>query len=80
MRIKLDSSSRGLPAKVREEVRNDFLKLYADFPVQVVWIYLKRIRFMKLGGSMIGFGNMLEDYVLPAHHLHGLEDVVAECM
>ncbi|CZR60705.1 uncharacterized protein PAC_10601 [Phialocephala subalpina] len=77
MRIKLDSSTRGLPTETREAKRNRFLEVYDQFPVQVVWIYLKRIRFMKLGGTMIGIQNTLEDYVLPAQHLHGLEDVVA---
>jgi hypothetical protein len=28
---------------------------------------------------MIGTGNMLEDYKLPAKHLDGLEDVVTAC-
>ena len=79
MRIKLDSGSRGLPEEIRESARNEFLKVYDDFPVQVVWIYLKRTRFMKLGCTMIGIRNTLEDYVLPAQHLHGLEDVIAAC-
>jgi hypothetical protein len=79
MRIKLDSSTRVLPEAKREEARNDFLKMYDEFPVQVVWIYLKRIRFMKHGGTMIGTGNMLEDYNLPVKYLEGLEDVVVVC-
>ena len=79
MRIKLDSSTIGLPEYKREEARNDFLKMYDGFPVQVIWIYLKRIRFLKHGGTMIGTGNMLEDYKLPAKYLDGLEDVVAAC-
>jgi hypothetical protein len=35
MRIKLDSSSYDLPEEVREIARNDFLKVYDQFPVQV---------------------------------------------
>ena len=79
MRIKLDSSTKGLPEVKREVARKKFLEVYNDFPVQVVWIYLKRIRFMKNGGTMISSGNMLEDYDLPAKYLEDLEDVVAAC-
>lgn len=80
MRIKLDSTSTGLPEAVREGVRNEFLNLYDEFPVQVIWIYLKRTRFMTQGCTRIGISNTVEDYVLPAKHLHGLEDVIASCM
>lgn len=64
---------------MREAARNQFLDLYEDFPVQVVWTYLKRIRFMKMGCTMIGISNELEDSVLPPKYLHGLEDVIAAC-
>jgi hypothetical protein len=80
IRIKLDSTTTGCPEDEREEARNNFVNLYDDFPVQVIWIYLKRIRFMKLDGSMIGVRNVLEDSELPAEHLKGLEDIVAACM
>jgi hypothetical protein len=79
MRIKLDSSGSGLPEVIREDARNEFLKLYDKFPVQVVWIYLKRIRFMTLGCTVISIRGMLEDYELPAQHLHGFEDAIASC-
>jgi hypothetical protein len=80
MRIKLDSSTRGLPEETREAHRNQFLELYDKIPVQVMWIYLKRMRFMKLGFTRITSSNMLEDDVLPPQHLYGPEDVIAACM
>ncbi len=79
MRIKLDSSTRHLPEETREAQRHRFLELYDQFPVQVVWIYLKRIRYMKLGFTRITTLNMLEDDVLPSQHLYGPEDVIAAC-
>lgn len=79
LRIKLDTRTRGSPEDKREEARNGFLKFYGSVPVQVVWIYLKRIRFMKHGGTMIGNGNMLEDYNLSPQLLFGPEDVIAAC-
>lgn len=80
MRIKLDSTTRYLPGDVREKARNKFLEEYERIPVQVVWIYLKRIRFMKLGGTVISARNVLEDGELPAQQLHGAEDAIAACM
>ncbi|KAH8649432.1 hypothetical protein BGZ60DRAFT_422302 [Tricladium varicosporioides] len=76
MRIKLDSTTRYLPQDIRANARNKFLEQYERIPVQVVWIYLKRIRFMKLGGTMINVQNVLEDNQLPAQQLHGAEDVI----
>ncbi|KAH6681370.1 hypothetical protein B0J14DRAFT_623366 [Halenospora varia] len=77
MRIKLDSTTRYLLRDVREKARNKFLEEYERIPVQIVWIYLKRIRFMKLGGTVISARNVLEDGELPAQQLHGAEDVIA---
>jgi hypothetical protein len=34
---------------------------------------------MKLGSTKIGIRNTLEDFILPAEHLHELEDDVASC-
>lgn len=82
MRIKLDTATRGLPEAKREEARKEFLRkfVYSDkFPVQVIWIYVKRIRFMKYGGTMINAQNMLEDSFLPVEYLYGTEDVIAAC-
>lgn len=80
MRIRLDTSTRGLPEEIREAHRNQFLELYDKFPVQVIWIYLKRMRFMKLGFTRINRSSVLEDDVMPVEHLYGPEDVVAPCM
>lgn len=80
MRIKLDSTTVGLPSQAREKARNDFLSWYDKFPVQVVWIYLKRIRFMKHGYTIISAASkFLEDSPMPAEYLSGLEDVIATC-
>lgn len=82
MRIKTDTFTRGLLEEKREELRKDFLREFAysdKFPAQVIWIYVKRIRFMKHGGTMINAQNMLEDNVLSGKYLYGTEDIVAAC-
>lgn len=76
-RIKLDSSTRFLSQDTRAEMRRSFLDIYEKYPVQVIWIYLKRIRFMRLGGTEINFRNVIEDSNLRADKLEGPEDVVA---
>lgn len=83
MRIKTDTMTRHLPEEKREDARKKFLKecIYGtNFPAQVIWIYVKRIRFMKHGGTMISPKNMLEDGVLSAEYLYGTEDIIAGCM
>ncbi|RDL31810.1 Uncharacterized protein BP5553_09212 [Venustampulla echinocandica] len=80
MRIKTDTITRGLSEAKREESRKKFLRefVYGDkFPAQVIWIYVKRIRFMKHGGTMINAQHMLEDSVLPGKYLYGAEDIIA---
>lgn len=82
MRIKTDTFTRRLSEAKREEARKDFLRefVYGDkFPAQVIWIYVKRIRFMKHGGTMINAQNMLEDSVLSGKYLYGTEDMIAAC-
>lgn len=82
VRIKTDTATRHLSPEEREEARTDFLKkcVYSDkLPTQVIWIYVKRIRFMKNGGTMINGQNMLEDSVLPERYLFGTEDIIAAC-
>lgn len=79
MRIKLESQIRHLNKSEREDARTDFTKIYDEFPVQVVWIYLKRIRFMKLGYISIVASGLMEDRVLPAAQLNGEEDVIVAC-
>jgi hypothetical protein len=78
MRIKLDSGSQGQPPHKREEARNKFLKLYDGFPFQVIWLYLKRIRFMKHGCTMVTTDIFLKDSKMPADLLFGKEDVIAQ--
>ncbi|KAH7357059.1 hypothetical protein BKA65DRAFT_220674 [Rhexocercosporidium sp. MPI-PUGE-AT-0058] len=80
VRIKTDTATRRLPETKREESRKDFLRefVYSDkFPAQVIWIYAKRIRFMKHGGTIINTQNMLEDSVLSGECLYGTEDIIA---
>lgn len=79
MRIKLEGKTRHLNPQGREDARTDFTKLYDTFPVQVIWVYLKRIRFMKLGGTSIVASGIMEDRVLPANQLDGVEDVIVAC-
>jgi hypothetical protein len=82
MRIKTDTITRGRPEAEREEARKAFRRefVYGDkFPAQVIWIYVKRIRFMKHGGTMINAQNILEDSVLSEKYLYGTEDVIAAC-
>jgi hypothetical protein len=80
MRIKLDSSTQGLPPDVRENARNEFLDMYDGLSFQVVWIYLKRIRYMKQGLTMITRANVLKDSKMSSNLLFGKEDVVAKGM
>lgn len=77
MRIKLDSTSQGQAEEKREEARIKFLDTYKDFPIQVIWIYLKRTRFMRPGGSMIGPFDALWDSELPVDKVEGNEDTIA---
>jgi len=80
IRIKTDTITRSLPEAKREEARKGFLRefVYGDkFPAQVIWIYVKRIRFMKHGGTIINAQNILEDSVLSGEHLYGTEDTIA---
>jgi hypothetical protein len=80
MRIKLDSSTQGLPPDMRENARNEFLDMYDGLSFQVVWIYLKRIRYMKQGLTMITRANVLKDSKMSSNLLFGKEDVVAKGM
>jgi hypothetical protein len=80
MRIKLDSSTQSLPPDVRENARNEFLDMYDGLSFQVVWIYLKRIRYMKQGLTMITRANVLKDSKMSSNLLFGKEDVVAKGM
>ncbi|KAL2062326.1 hypothetical protein VTL71DRAFT_6592 [Oculimacula yallundae] len=80
MRIRTDTVNRHLPGTAREGMRKKFNtdNIYSNvFPTQVIWLYVKRIRFMKNGGSMIGKQGMLEDSVLLPKYLYGAEDVIA---
>lgn len=78
LRIKLDSSTRFLSNETRKDMRRNFLNIYQKYALQVVWIYLKRIRFMKLGRTVIDSGGVIEDSNLPADQLEGPEDIVAK--
>jgi hypothetical protein len=82
MRIKIDTATHSLPEIERKEARKHFLKDFVcndKVPAHVIWIYVKRIRFMKHGCTMVNAQNMLEDSVLPAKYLYGKEDVIATC-
>jgi hypothetical protein len=52
--------------------------MYEGLSLQVIWIYLKRIRYMKHGFTMITKENVLKDVEMSIDLLFGKEDVVAK--
>ncbi|MCJ1471582.1 hypothetical protein MMC13_000222 [Lambiella insularis] len=77
LRIKIDTWTKGLAEQQREDTRNNLRDMYCELPAQQVWIYMKRIRFMLTGGTILGWENNIEDSNLRAELLPGPEDVIA---
>jgi hypothetical protein len=77
-RIKLDSLSIISSIEEREKARTKFMESNSKaYPLQVIWIYLKCIRFMKLGGTKISLEDVVQDSELPSEEIEGPEDVIA---
>ncbi|MCJ1227995.1 hypothetical protein MMC12_004654, partial [Toensbergia leucococca] len=77
LRIKIDTWTKGLNEQLREDTRNNLRDLYCERPAQQIWIYMKRIRFMKNGGTFLAPGNKIVDSNLSAELLPGPEDIIA---
>jgi hypothetical protein len=80
LRVKIDTWSKGLDESIREDARDHLRDLYCELPVQRLWIYVKRERFMFSGEATIltPQGAVL-DLKLPPELLAGPEDLVAKC-
>ncbi|KUJ19189.1 uncharacterized protein LY89DRAFT_479643 [Mollisia scopiformis] len=77
LRIKIDTWTSGLDEGFREKVRQDLGKLYCRLPPQRLWIYLKRLRFMFKGCTILDpYGEIL-DSEFSLEDFHGPEDAVA---
>ncbi|MCJ1406564.1 hypothetical protein MMC19_000630 [Ptychographa xylographoides] len=77
LRIKIDTRTKGLDEQMREDARDNLREFYCERPPHQVWIYMKRIRFMKNGGTFLGPGDKVIDSHLPAKLLPGPEDIIA---
>jgi hypothetical protein len=55
-------------------VRNKFVGIYGIFLVLVVGIHLEGIRFLKLGRTITGARDVIEDFKLLDQELQGPED------
>ncbi|KAJ9616680.1 hypothetical protein H2200_000399 [Cladophialophora chaetospira] len=53
LRIKIDVWTQGLDESFREKVRTNLRELFCQLPARRVWYYLKRTRFMVLGGGTL---------------------------
>lgn len=77
LRIKIDTWTRGQDEELREQRRDELRDLYCERPAQQMWIYMKRIRFMKNGGTIIGSDGRIVDFNLREKILPGPEDTIA---
>jgi hypothetical protein len=48
LRIKIDVWSQGLDERIRVEIREHLRDLFCQLPARRVWLYLKRIRYMRM--------------------------------
>jgi hypothetical protein len=81
LRIKIDTWSLGLDESVRNGTREHLRDMYCQLPIQRLWIYLKRQRFMFCipDSIILTPKGRVMDVELPAELLAGPEDLVAEC-
>lgn len=77
LRIKLDTWTSGMPEDDREKARRNLQDNLCQLPPQRLWIYLKRIRFMFKGGTILDMGGEVADSKLPLENLRGPEDAIA---
>lgn len=63
----------------REQAQDQFLEMYDELSAEVAWLFLKRLRFMKLGYTKFNSSGILEDFLLPAKYLQGPEDIIVAC-
>jgi hypothetical protein len=55
-------------------VRNRFVGIYGIFLVLVAEIHLERVQFLKLGRTIIGARDVIEDFKLWHQEIEGPED------
>ncbi|KFY95462.1 hypothetical protein V498_03342 [Pseudogymnoascus sp. VKM F-4517 (FW-2822)] len=70
MRVKFDVWSAGLDEGFRNDIRENLMDIFSQFPVQRVWYYLKQLRNMFLQGD-----SKEGDAIV-----NGLEDMIASGM
>ncbi|KAG4433316.1 hypothetical protein IFR05_011189, partial [Cadophora sp. M221] len=80
LRIRIDTWTKGLTESFRNRVRQDLAEFYCQLPIQRLWIYLKRVRFMSKsnGGIIIDLRDKVQDMHLDGSLLRGPEDEIAK--